>query len=110
MLTTAREEVPRQPLHRSWPLKFFQARPHFNRKAENQPYIEWLKDYLYEGDEASEDGDDGDDNDNEDYADDDVSVCMFEFVPLPEPIGKLDLLHVPLFHPHYLVISGVAPH
>lgn len=103
MLASNSEEVSRQSLHRSWPLKFFQARPHFNRKAENQPYIDWLKDYLCEVDEAGEeeddndsdddnddDGGDGDENRDEESAGDDVSVCVFEFVSPHEHLKKLD--------------------
>jgi hypothetical protein len=68
MLKAAREDPPRQSLHSSWPLNFFLTRPKFDRKAENLPYIEWLKDYLCDGDEVGdEEGDgDGDEDDEED--------------------------------------------
>jgi hypothetical protein len=91
MTASTGEEVSRQSLHGSWPLKFFQARPHFNREAENQPYIEWLKDYLYEVDEAGEEEEEeGGEKGDEEYADDDESVCVFECVFPDEWLEKLD--------------------
>ena len=98
MTASTGEEVSRQSLHGSWPLKFFQTRPHFNRKAENQPYIEWLKD-LCEVDETGEEegGEDGDENGDEEYADDDESVCVFEFVSPHEGLEKLNQFIVFLF-------------
>jgi hypothetical protein len=41
-------------LHCSWPLKFFETRPYFNRKEENLPYIEWLRDAFADSEEESE--------------------------------------------------------
>lgn len=102
MTASTSEEASRQSLHGSWPLKFFQARPHFNRKAENQPYIEWLKDYLSEVDEAGEEEEeeDVDENRDEEYAADDESVCVFEFVSPHERPENLDQFIV--FHFKYL--------
>ncbi|KAE9375793.1 hypothetical protein N431DRAFT_454401 [Stipitochalara longipes BDJ] len=86
MVATPGEEASRQSLHGSWPVNFFDRRPYFSRKAENQPYIEWLEDYpLGEGDEDGEDDeeceveeegdeeDEGDDDEKEEPADDNVS-------------------------------------
>jgi hypothetical protein len=67
MLTAAREDSPRQSLQCSWPLEFFESPRFFNRKSENQPYIEWVEgkfDYSEEDDEE-EDDDDTDEEDNE---------------------------------------------
>ena len=74
MLKAAREDPPRQSLHSSWPLDFFLNRPPFDRKAENLPYIEWLKDYL------CDEGDDGDEDEDEIEVEDegdDASVRTF---------------------------------
>ena len=43
MSTIKDYHFPRQLLHGSWPLKFFERRERFNREAQNQPYIEWLR-------------------------------------------------------------------
>jgi len=48
MLNTSHNEFHRQSLNPSWPLKFFGAR-YFDRTAENQPYIEWLRNYVDKG-------------------------------------------------------------
>ena len=80
MLKAAREDPPRQSLHSSWPLNFFLNRPPFDRKAENLPYIEWLKDYLCEGDEVCDEEDDGDEDEDENEVEDeedDASVRTF---------------------------------
>lgn len=103
MTASTGEEVSRQSLHGSWPLKFFQTRPYFNRKAENQPYIEWLKDYLYEVDEAGEEEEEeeeergGDETGDEEYADDHESVCVIEFVSPHERLERLDQFTVFLY-------------
>jgi hypothetical protein len=46
MLRVSNEESPRQSLYRSWPLELFGTPRYFDRKAENQPYIEWLRDWY----------------------------------------------------------------
>jgi hypothetical protein len=55
-------ETPRQFLHRSWPLKFFEKREYFSREAENVPYVDWLRDTFSErasdwGEDTEDDGD-----------------------------------------------------
>jgi hypothetical protein len=83
MVAAPREGTPRQSLHDSWPLEFFLTRPPFDRKAENLPYIEWLKDYICEGDEVCEEEDvedeDEDERDSDENDDDDALVCILRF-------------------------------
>jgi len=55
-------ETPRQFLHRSWPLKFFEKREYFSREAENVPYVDWLREWFSErasdwGEDTEDDGD-----------------------------------------------------
>lgn len=80
--------APRQPLHCSWPLKFFETRPNFDRKAENQTYIQWLRDVFKDVDDASgveydqdEDEDEGDEKEEEDDEDGGASVCYLDIMP-----------------------------
>jgi hypothetical protein len=64
MSTIKHCESPYQLLHCSWPLKFFERREYFNRRAENQTYVEWLRVALFEsasdcGEEVEDETDDG---------------------------------------------------
>jgi hypothetical protein len=66
-MAAKRDEGSSQSLHCSWPLNFFRRRNFFSRKAENQPYVEWLRD-VFKGAEVGtgvEDEED-DEEDNED--------------------------------------------
>jgi hypothetical protein len=71
MPTETHEELPRRPLQSCWPDKFTKRRP-FDRPAENQPYIEYLRTpkFIGEEDEADvsseEDEEDDVSNENED--------------------------------------------
>ena len=92
MTTATSDEVPR----RSWPLKFFERRQYFDRKAENQPYIEWLREPPFNdgsGEEWKENEEDDDDEDEDDEDEDDqdedddeedggASVCISRLCPL----------------------------
>jgi hypothetical protein len=67
-MAAKRDEGSSQSLHCSWPLKLFERRACFDRKAENQPYVEWLRD-DFKGAEVGtgvEDEED-DEEDNEGY-------------------------------------------
>ncbi|PMD62170.1 uncharacterized protein K444DRAFT_363253 [Hyaloscypha bicolor E] len=54
--------VPREPLHCSWPLKFFETRPNSDRALENQPYIDWVKECVSDSWGAGDDSHDEDDS------------------------------------------------
>jgi hypothetical protein len=73
-MAAKREEATRQSMHCSWPLEFFERREYFDRSAENQPYIEWLRYPFRDPDNApgmtdDEDEDEEDDEDDEDDED-----------------------------------------
>jgi hypothetical protein len=65
MSTSSLDEAPRQSLQGSWPLKLFANPRHFDRNAENQPYVEWLKGYYWEGEECFGDDDDSEESEEE---------------------------------------------
>jgi hypothetical protein len=48
MSISIKDEPPRQGLHPSWPVKLFANPRYFDRKAENQPYIDWLRETFYD--------------------------------------------------------------
>ncbi|PMD29265.1 hypothetical protein L207DRAFT_261625 [Hyaloscypha variabilis F] len=77
-MLTSKHEAPPPPCRVSWPLKFFESRRYFSRNAENQPYIEWLKDYLLGGDEWSE-SEDEDEEEEEEESDNFESSCADEY-------------------------------
>jgi hypothetical protein len=43
-----KDESLRQGLHPSWPVKLFASPRYFDRKAENQPYVDWLREAFYD--------------------------------------------------------------
>jgi hypothetical protein len=84
MTTATSGEVPHRSLHCFWPLRFF-ARQNFRREAENQPYIEWLRDNFKDasGEEWKENEEEDDDEDEDDDEEDGgASVCISRLYPL----------------------------
>jgi hypothetical protein len=61
MLTDTRGEFPHQFLRPHWPQEFSIRRREFDRKAENQTYIEWLRDNFTDGDSAEDEEEDEED-------------------------------------------------
>jgi hypothetical protein len=85
MTTATSDEVPRRSLHCFWPLKFFERRQYFHREAENQPYIEWLREFFKDasGEEWKENDEEDDDEDEDDDEEDGgASVCISRLCPL----------------------------
>lgn len=66
MLTDTKEGTPHLALRCHWPKELRQRR-RFDREAENQPYVEWLRDGFDVGEEdLAENDDDEDDDDGDD--------------------------------------------
>jgi hypothetical protein len=94
MTPVTSDEVPRRSLRCSWPLRFFERRQYFNREAENQPYIKWLRDAFRdafrdasgeewkENEEDEDDEDEDDDDEDNDDEDGGASVCISRLCPL----------------------------
>jgi hypothetical protein len=68
MLTETHEGFPHRTLQSHWPEKFTKQRP-FNRPAENQPYIEFLRTPKFDGEEDEFEVS----NEDEEEEEDDVS-------------------------------------
>ncbi|KAF4628639.1 hypothetical protein G7Y89_g9512 [Cudoniella acicularis] len=64
-------DSPYQSLQYCWPEKFTKRRK-FDRKTENQTYIQYLETQLYYGEEEEEEEEEDDDNSTEDEDEDDV--------------------------------------
>jgi hypothetical protein len=80
MVAAPAEDTPRLRLHGSWPLKVYEAPRIFDRKAENQPYIHWVKGSFGYVEESSdeEDVDDDDTDEGTDEEDDEHSDAPVE--------------------------------